>query len=51
MYVETHCLVCKSPDNIKIRIKQPHIYDPVEIWLVCDCGEEHYLGDEGEKPS
>ncbi len=48
MVVETYCLRCKSSDEIKIEIRQMDMNNPVEVWLVCKCGEQHYLGDEGE---
>ncbi|UGO50672.1 hypothetical protein PQE68_gp081 [Bacillus phage vB_BanS_Sophrita] len=29
----------------RITTKQPHMNNPLEIWISCDCGAEYYLGN------
>jgi hypothetical protein len=47
--LEILCDNCDKADNRKrLIIKQPHMNNPVEIWVKCDCGNEHYLCDEDD---
>lgn len=48
MKLELYCLNCKSSNNIRINITQPYNDCPMEVWLICKCGEEYLLGEDGD---
>lgn len=37
---------CNKENKQVLRVRQPHMNVPSQIWIECDCGKEYYLGDD-----